>query len=101
MNEELKTEPLSVQEQLNAQQQALTEIYKSVEKTRKIMLWSGIASLAFFVLPLIVVAFAFPFIIKTFTGSAVGFSDTASQTQTSTQIPSLSESLNNLKSLGY
>ena len=45
-----------IQKQLEDQQQALVQIYKSVEKTRKYIMWSGIASLAMFVLPLIVVA---------------------------------------------
>jgi hypothetical protein len=58
-----------IQEQLNAQQQALVQIYKSTEKTRKIILWSGIFSLAMFLLPLIIVMVMLPKILGTFTGA--------------------------------
>ncbi len=58
-----------IQEQLNAQQQALVQIYKSTEKTRKILLWSGIFSLAMFLLPLIIVMVMLPKILGTFTGA--------------------------------
>jgi uncharacterized membrane protein len=62
----------TIGEQLQAQQQALTQIYKSVEQTRKIIMWSGIASLVMFVLPLIIFAVALPNIISTLTASAGG-----------------------------
>ena len=93
--------PLSLQEQLNIQQEALTKIYTSVEKTRKYILWSGIASFVFFILPLFVVGIALPFIMKTFVGSVAGFNDISSSIEASTRAPSLSESLENLKNLGF
>ncbi len=50
----------SVQEQLNAQQHALTKIYQSVEQMRKYMMWSAIATLVTLVLPLIAAAVILP-----------------------------------------
>lgn len=58
-----------IQKQLDAQQEALTAIYMSVEKTRKYIMWSGIASLIFFIAPLIIFLIMIPRIIGTFTGS--------------------------------
>lgn len=62
----------NIQEQLSAQQQALVQIYKSTEKTRKILMWSGIVSVAMFVLPLIIVLVMLPKILGTFTASMGG-----------------------------
>ena len=53
-----------IQERLDAQEQALVKIYKSTEKTRKIMLWSGIGSVVVFILPLIGVALVLPRIMN-------------------------------------
>jgi hypothetical protein len=44
-------------------------IYKSVEKTRKIMLWTGIISLAVIVLPLIVMMFVLPSFLSNYTNT--------------------------------
>ncbi|MCA9352665.1 hypothetical protein KC901_00600 [Patescibacteria group bacterium] len=102
MKENETTHVLSVEERLSNQEQALAKIYKSVEQTRKIMLWTSIVSLVFFVIPLIIIAIAFPFIIKTFTSSINGLSaGDASSFIDITANPSLSESLNNLKELGF
>jgi uncharacterized protein YqhQ len=90
-----------IQKQLEDQQQALVQIYKSVEKTRKYIMWSGIASLAMFVLPLIVVMFTLPKIIGTFTSSINGLSDSGSVLQSPSAQESFSDALNNLKQLGY
>ncbi|MAQ77231.1 hypothetical protein CL684_01785 [Candidatus Campbellbacteria bacterium] len=57
----------SIQEQLNAQQQALTKIYTSVEKTRKYILWTGIVSAVMFLLPLIGLAIAVPIFMRNLT----------------------------------
>ncbi|MCA9351450.1 hypothetical protein KC929_01585 [Patescibacteria group bacterium] len=95
-----KTEKLSIEQQLNLQQEALAKIYKSVEQTRKIMLWTGIISIAMFVLPLIAVAVLLPKIISTYTSSFNVFTDSSS-IQESGRTPSLSESLSNLKELGF
>lgn len=59
----------SLQEQLEMQQKALAKIYQSVEKTRKYILWSGIASFAMFVLPLIIVVFMLPKILGGFSST--------------------------------
>jgi hypothetical protein len=42
------------------------QVYAAVEKTRKYMLWSFIMQLAVVLLPLIVLMFAIPFILSTF-----------------------------------
>lgn len=65
-NMETNNEP-SIQEQLNAQQQALTKIYTSVEKTRKYILWTGIVSAVMFLLPLIGLAIAVPIFMRNLT----------------------------------
>lgn len=88
----------SLQEQLNLQQEALAKIYVSVEKTRKYIFWTTVANLVLFILPLIVVAIAFPFIMNTFTSSLGAFTESPSSQQTIPE-PSLSESLQNLHSL--
>lgn len=48
---------------LDDQQKKIDAIYVSVEKTRKYMFWTGIATIVFFVLPLIAAAFLIPSII--------------------------------------
>ena len=50
---------------LEEQEKKVDAIYVSVEKTRKYFLWTLILSLAFFLLPLIGVAFAVPFFLNT------------------------------------
>lgn len=42
------------------------QVYVAVEKTRKYMLWSFIMQLAVVLLPLIVLMFAIPFMLSTF-----------------------------------
>ena len=87
----------SLQEQLNLQQEALAKIYVSVEKTRKYIFWTTVANVCLFVLPLIVVAFAFPLIMNTFTGSLGAFTgETTTPGTTAPQNYSLEEDLNNL-----
>jgi hypothetical protein len=98
--EQDKTTEDSIQSQLNAQQEALVKIYTSVEKTRKIMFWTGVANLVVFVLPLIFVVLALPMIMNTFTSSLGGLSESTNTTNTVTTVPSLSDSLQNLKDLG-
>jgi type IV secretory pathway component VirB8 len=49
-----------LQEKLKAQDKKLEDIYRSVEKTRKYFLWTAIATVACFVLPLIGLMFAIP-----------------------------------------
>lgn len=91
----------SLQDQLNAQQQALAQIYKSVEKTRKHIFWNGVINLVVFVLPLIFVAIALPKIMNSFNSALGGFS--GSDTGAALEVladPSLHESLENLKGLG-
>ena len=53
---------------IEAQDKKLEEIYRSVEKTRKYFLWTLIATLVFFLLPLIGIVFLIPIIINTFSG---------------------------------
>ncbi len=58
MDEELRT-------QLKAQDQKLENIYISVEKTRKYFLWTMIGTIIMFVLPLLGLFFAIPFLLGT------------------------------------
>jgi hypothetical protein len=101
MEPENKQDYESLQSQLNAQQQALAQIYKSVEKTRKYIFWTGVMNIIVFVLPLILVVVALPRIISTFTSSLGGFSggDSSSPVELLSE-PSLRQSLENLKNLG-
>ena len=60
-------------EQLAQQQELLSAIYKSTEKTRKYFLWTLILSIVFFVVPLVILLFVLPQFISTLTSSVVGF----------------------------
>ncbi|MFT6361513.1 MAG: hypothetical protein ACJAV6_000622 [Candidatus Paceibacteria bacterium] len=100
-NNEQHQEALSLQEQLNLQQEALIKIYKSVEQTRKVILWTGIINIAVFVLPLIFVVIALPRIIGTFTSSVGGLSGGIQTVSEIVDNPSLSESLERLEGFGF
>ncbi len=50
---------------LEAQDERLEQIYQSVEKTRRYFLWTMIATVVTFVLPLIGLIFAVPFFLST------------------------------------
>lgn len=91
----------SLQEQLNLQQEALVKIYTSVEKTRKMIFWSGVINTLVFVLPLIFVALALPRIMNTFTSSLNAFSGGNTINAEVLASPSLRESLENLSNLGF
>lgn len=54
-----------LRKQLEAQDEKLERIYQSVEKTRKYFLWTMIATVVTFVLPLIGLIFAVPFFLST------------------------------------
>lgn len=56
---------------LQAQDELLQKVYLSAEKTRKYFLWTFYATLALFVLPLVVLIFAIPVLLSTL-GSAYG-----------------------------
>lgn len=102
MEPENKVHYQSLQEQLNAQQQALAKIYKSVEKTRKYIFWSGVMNIVVFILPLIFVAIALPRIMNSFSSALGGL--TGGNSGASIEVlaePGLRESLNNLKNLGF
>ncbi|MFH0951027.1 MAG: hypothetical protein V1765_00955 [bacterium] len=62
-----------IKKQLDQQQQMLTSIYHSTEKTRKYFLWTLIISIVLFVLPLIVMLFLLPSFISNLTSGAGGF----------------------------
>lgn len=51
------------------QQKKIDEIYVSVEKTRKYLYWTMIATIVFFVLPLLIMAIAVPALISTYTAT--------------------------------
>ncbi len=88
-----------IQNQLNEQQIALTKIYKSVEQTRKIIKWSGIISLAMFVVPAIILVFALPKILNVYSEGSVLSGSIKNIENINTT--SLSDSLKNLKDLGF
>ncbi len=90
-----------IQKQLEEQQKALAMIYKSVEKTRKMIFWSGVATLVTFVLPLIIVIFMFPKMIDTFTGGIGALGDGNGGGGAQVQVENLSDTLNSLKELGF
>ena len=52
-------------QKLQAQDEKLERIYQSVEKTRKYFLWTLIATIVMFVLPLLGLLFAVPFLLST------------------------------------
>lgn len=52
-------------QKLQAQDERLEQIYQSVEKTRKYFLWTLIATLVAFFLPLLGLVFAVPFFLNT------------------------------------
>jgi type IV secretory pathway component VirB8 len=54
---------------IEAQQKKIDEIYISVEKTRKYLWWTMIATIVFFVLPLIGLMFIVPSFISSYSTS--------------------------------
>ncbi len=54
---------------IEGQQKKIDAIYVSVEKTRKYLLWTMVATIAFFVLPLIALMFVVPSFISSYTTS--------------------------------
>lgn len=54
-----------VLQKLAEQEKKIDAIFVSVEKTRKYFLWTLIASLVFFLLPVIGLMFAVPFFLST------------------------------------
>jgi TRAP-type mannitol/chloroaromatic compound transport system permease small subunit len=50
---------------LEGQEKKIDLIYASVEKTRSYFLWTMILSIVFFVLPLVGIMFAVPFLMST------------------------------------
>lgn len=51
--------------QLASQDEKLERIYQSVEKTRRYFLWTMVATVVTFVLPLVGLIFAVPFFLST------------------------------------
>ncbi len=87
---------------LTEQEEKLNKIYKSVEQTRKMILWSGIATLVTFVIPFILLIFMLPKAIDIFSGGAkLDRASSSLQGGENLQIESLSDTLNNLKNLGF
>lgn len=62
MDEELKR-------RLDAMEAKLEATYRSAEKSRKYLLWTGVVTIALFVLPLIASLFIVPWFISTYTAS--------------------------------
>lgn len=55
----------AILKKLEEQEKKIDLIYASVEKTRSYFLWTMILSIVFFVLPLVGVMFAVPFLMST------------------------------------
>lgn len=66
----------ALEKELAAQRELIEKIYASVEKTRKYFLWTMWGTLIVFVAPLILLAFALPSFMNTYstylTGSGLG-----------------------------
>jgi type IV secretory pathway component VirB8 len=60
---------IEIKQLIEAQQKKIDEIYTSVEKTRKYLWWTLIATVAFFVLPLIGLMFIVPSFISSYSES--------------------------------
>lgn len=58
-----------IREKLEAQEKKLSLIFESVEKTRKYFLWTLIATVVTFVLPLIALAAVVPWFLKILTSA--------------------------------
>lgn len=58
---------------IELQQKKIDEIYTTMEKIKKYMQWTLIASVVFFVLPLLAVIFIVPFLISNYTSTLGGF----------------------------
>lgn len=56
-------------EKFEEQNKKLDEIYKSVEKTRKYFLWTLIATIVTFVLPLVALVVVIPWFLRTLTSA--------------------------------
>lgn len=54
---------------IEAQQKKIDEIYISVEKTRKYLWWTMVATVVFFVLPLVGLMFVVPSFISSYSTS--------------------------------
>ena len=50
--------------QIAVQNEVLQKVFVSVEKTRKYFMWTLIATLAFFILPLVGLMFAIPMLLN-------------------------------------
>jgi hypothetical protein len=59
-------------EKLNQQNERIEQIYVSVEKTRKYFMWTLIATIVMFVLPLIALIFVIPFFLNSITSGLSG-----------------------------
>lgn len=62
----------AIQKELQDQREIIEKIYISVEKTRKYFLWTMIATIVTFVLPLIILGFALPSFLSVYTGQLQG-----------------------------
>lgn len=69
-------DPQVIEKELHDQRELIEKIFISVEKTRKYYLWTLWGTVALFVIPLIVSAFAIPAFLNTYTsylnGSGLG-----------------------------
>ncbi|MEY4440422.1 MAG: hypothetical protein RLY49_48 [Candidatus Parcubacteria bacterium] len=61
-----------IKQLIEAQQKKIDEMYATMEKIRKYMQWTLIATVVFFVLPLLAAVFIVPFAISSYTATLGG-----------------------------
>ena len=83
---------------LEEQEEKIEKIYTSVEKTRKMIFWSGVATLITFVIPFIILMFMLPRALSLFGGgvSLTSNNSISSHGDTLQQAERLSDLLNSL-----
>ena len=96
MEEESKKQEILAR--LEKQEKMIQDIYTSVEKTRKMIFWSGVATLVTFVIPFIILIIMLPRALSLFSGGVVS-SDSSHLQEISRDTESLSELLNSLGSI--
>ena len=65
-------DPEALTKELRDQRELLEKIFISAEKTRKYFLWTTIATIVVFVLPLIAMAFVLPYFMSSYSEYLIG-----------------------------
>ncbi len=97
MEENAKREEILAR--LERQEKLIQDIYTSVEKTRKMIFWSGVATLVTFVIPFILLLIMLPRALSLFSGGTIHPSLLQQQQVDTHSTESLSELLNALNAV--